>query len=137
MILDNVKLNLSGESSNPTCGAIIAMIDSSNNIPTSQFYNESDVNMLVEVLQTAITTVNAKNYNLCEPQKELWCWHYHLGQLRFRKIQLLMRSGMLSHTQCTHSVNTAAKRLEHHHIVLLVSLENRLDDHLLERCQVW
>jgi hypothetical protein len=56
MILDNVKLNLSGESSDPTCGAIIAMINFSNNLPTSQFYNQSDVNMPVEVLHTALTS---------------------------------------------------------------------------------
>jgi hypothetical protein len=78
-----------------TQGAIIAMIDSSNNLPTSQFYNQSDVNVLVEALQTTHTTVSAKNYNLNEPQKELLCWHYHLGHLGFRKIQSLMRSGVL------------------------------------------
>jgi hypothetical protein len=50
IILDNIKLTLSGESSDPTWGAIIALFDSSNNLPTSQFYNQSDVNMLVEKL---------------------------------------------------------------------------------------
>jgi hypothetical protein len=58
IILDDVKLTLSGESSDPTRGAIIAMIDSSNNLPTSQFCNQSDVNVPVEVLQTTLTTVN-------------------------------------------------------------------------------
>jgi hypothetical protein len=32
IILDDVKLTLSGESSDPTQGAIIAMIDSANNL---------------------------------------------------------------------------------------------------------
>jgi hypothetical protein len=111
IILDDVKLTLSGESNDPTRGAIIAMIDSSNNLPTSQFYNQSDVNVPVEALQTTLTTVNAKNYNLSEPQKELLHWHYRLGHLGFRKIQLLMRSGMLSHTQSTCSLHTAALKI--------------------------
>ena len=90
IILDDVKLTLSGESSDPTRGAVIAMIDSSNNLPTSQFYNQSDVNVPVEALQTTLTTVNAENYNLSEPQKELLRWHYRLGHLGFRKIQSMM-----------------------------------------------
>jgi hypothetical protein len=111
IFLDDVKLTLSGESSDPTCGTIIAMINSFNNLPTSQFYNQSDINVLVEVLQTTLTTVNAKTYNLSEPQKELLCWHYHLGHLGFRKIQSLMRSGVLSHTQGTCSLHTAALKI--------------------------
>jgi hypothetical protein len=80
----------------------------SNNLPTSQFYNQSDVNVPVDkVLQTILTTVNFKNYNLSKPQKELLHWHYCLGHLHFRKIQSLMRSGMLSHTQGTCSLHTA------------------------------
>jgi hypothetical protein len=87
------------------------MIDSSNNLPTSQFYNQSDVNVPVEALQTTLTTVNAENYNLSEPQKELLRWHYRLGHLGFRKIQSLMRSGVLSHTQSTRSLHTAASKI--------------------------
>jgi hypothetical protein len=71
IILDNIKLTLSGESIDHTCGTIIAMINSSKNLPTSQFYNQSGINMPVEVLQTTLTTVNDANYNLSKPQKEL------------------------------------------------------------------
>jgi hypothetical protein len=35
IILDDVKLILSGELNDPTRGTVIAMIDSSNNLPTS------------------------------------------------------------------------------------------------------
>jgi hypothetical protein len=87
------------------------MIDSSNNLSTSQFYNQSDVNVPVEALQTTLTTVNAENHNLSELQKELLRWHYRLGHLGFRKIQSLMRSGMLSHTQGTRSLHTAASKI--------------------------
>jgi hypothetical protein len=111
IILDDVKLILSGELNDPTRGTVIAMIDSSNNLPTSQFYNQSDINVPVEVLQTTFTTVNTKNYNLSKLQKELLRWHYHLGHLGFRKIQLLMRSGVLSHTQSTRSLHTAALKI--------------------------
>ncbi len=59
------------------------MNNSSNNLPTSQFYNQSDINVPVEVIQTILTTVNFKNYNLSKPQKELLHWHYCLGHLHY------------------------------------------------------
>jgi hypothetical protein len=109
IILDNVKLTLSGESRDPTLGTIIAMINSSSNLPTSQFYNQSDVNMPVEVLQ-----------NTLELQKELLHWHYHLGHLCFRKIQSLMRSGVLSqHPRHSQSTNCS---LEDHDTTMLFCL---------------
>jgi hypothetical protein len=111
IILSNLKLTLSGESTDPTRGTIIAMINSSNNLPTSQFYNQSDIKVPVQALQTTLTTVNAENYNLSKPQNELLHWHYHLGHLGFRMIQLLMRSGVLSHTQGTGSLHTAASKI--------------------------
>jgi hypothetical protein len=86
------------------------MINSSNNLPTSQFYNQNNVNMPVEALQTAFTTVNAKELQ-SEPEKEFLGWHYCLGHLGFRKIQSLIRSGMLSYTQGTCSLHTAASKI--------------------------
>jgi hypothetical protein len=119
IILDDVKLTLSGESNNPTRGAIIAMIDSSNNLPTSQFYNQSDVNVPVEALQTTLTTVNAENYNLSEPQKELLCWHYRLGHLGFRKIQSLMRAIRRAEPYSKHSQSTYCSLEDHDTTTLL------------------
>jgi hypothetical protein len=85
IILDDIKLTLSGESIDPTRGAVIAMINPSNNLPTSQFYSQSDINVPVQVLQTNLTTVNAENYNLSEPQKEFFALALPSRSLGFQK----------------------------------------------------
>jgi hypothetical protein len=110
--LDENKMRLSGDGVSDTPQRpVIAMVDPTNNLPTSQAYKCSDMNIPVEALNTTITTVCAENHNLTEPEKELLHWHYQLGHLSFRKIQALMRSGVLSHSLTSHSLNTSASKI--------------------------
>ena len=75
--LDENKMRLSGDGVSDTPRApVIAMVDPTNNLPTSQAYTCSDTNIPVEALNTTITTVCAENHNLTEPEKELLHWHY-------------------------------------------------------------
>ena len=68
--------------------------------------------MTREALCNVVTTVSSENNNLTESQKELLRWHQRLGHLEFKKIQHLMRSGILSHTSRTRSLHTAAAKLK-------------------------
>lgn len=111
--LDKTKLTLSGQKGEPTRGQVIALIDKSNNLPTSLAYKHSDVDIPVKALTATITAVNADNHNITEPEKELLRWHYRLGHLGFRRIQALMRSGVLAHSQATRSLHVAASKIEH------------------------
>ena len=49
--------------------------------------------------------------NLKESEKELFHWHYRLGHLSFRKVQFLMRTGVLAHSEHTRRLHAAASRI--------------------------
>jgi hypothetical protein len=91
---------------------VIALVDPTNNFPTSLAYSYDSTNTPVWALQTIMTEVSSANLNLTEPEKELLRLHYHLGHLRYRKIQQLMKSGVLSHSQATRSLHTAASKIQ-------------------------
>ena len=57
--------------------------------------------------------VSSTNSNLSEAEKELLRWHFKLGHISFTKVQHLMRSGILSHTEGTRRLHTAADSLRH------------------------
>ena len=60
----------------------------------------------------AIAAVHNANINLTEAEKELMKWHYKLGHVSHRKIQFLMRSGILAHTASAKRLHTAAAKLK-------------------------
>jgi hypothetical protein len=66
----------------------------------------------VQALQTIMTEVSSANLNLTEPEKELLQWHYCLGHFVYQKIQQLMKSGVLSHSQATCTLHTAASKIQ-------------------------
>ena len=71
----------------------------------------SDVGSVPEALNAIITTVSAENMNLSEAQKELVRWHNRLGHISYKRIQSLMRSGTLAHSEATRHLHTAACKL--------------------------
>jgi hypothetical protein len=62
-------------------------------------------------LNEIISTVHDSNLSLSESEKDLLRWHQRLGHLSFKKIQHLMRTGVLSHTEGTRALHTAASKL--------------------------
>ena len=49
----------------------------------------------------AIPVVSIHNLNLSEAEKELLRWHQRLGHLAFKKVQYLMRTGVLATSELT------------------------------------
>ena len=93
------KATLSGMPSIHGRGSVVARVDPTNNLPTSLAYRYDDTVDAAEALMSAITTVDAKNRNLTEPEKELLKWHNRLGHLGFKKIQFLMKTGVLAQSR--------------------------------------
>lgn len=112
IVIEEGKLTLSGSPGQPTRGSVIALVDPTNNLPTSQAYRYGCADTPVKALQTTISEVSLANQNLTEPEKELLRWHYRLGHVGYRKIQSLMRSGVLSHSHATRSLHTAASKIQ-------------------------
>jgi hypothetical protein len=102
------KLTLSGKPGQPTRGPVIVLSDPTNNLPMSLAYSYDSTYTPVQVFQTIMTEVSNANLNLTEPDKQLLRWHCRLGHSGYRKIQQLMKSGVLSHSQATHGLHTAA-----------------------------
>ena len=53
------------------------------------------------------------NVNLSESEKELLRWHQRLGHISIRRVQWLMRQGLLSTSERTRSLHSTASKLAH------------------------
>jgi hypothetical protein len=131
------KATLSGMPSIHGRGSVVAQVNPMNNLPTTSLaYRYDDTVDAAEALMSAITTVDAKNRNLTEPEKELLKWHNHLGHLGFKKIQFLMKMGVLARSQSKRKLHELAcftPNLRCFQNVLLVSLGSSVVIFLLAR----
>ena len=55
--------------------------------------------------------IHHSNLNVSRAQKELLQWHHRLGHMGFKKIQFLMRTGVLANTEATQSLHTSPCKL--------------------------
>lgn len=95
-----MEVDLSG-----TTVTIQAQIDPSNNLPTSTNYLFKTLeitsaykctNFAQVPVVAALSSVSPTNYNLSEAEKELLRWHFRLGHIGMRKVQFLMKTGVLA-----------------------------------------
>ena len=104
-------MNLSGILNDPDHHPVIVFNNISTKLPMTDTYRLADVDAPAVALCHNITTVHSSNANLSPSVKEPLCWHQHLGHLAFKKIQHLMRTGVLSHTDNTRKLHTVASKL--------------------------
>ena len=109
--VDAHSMRLSGIEGNDTRNPIIAFNNPVTHLPTTLAYQHNTTDIPAQALCHTISTVNSNNINLSESQKELLRWHQRLGHLAFKKVQHLMRTGVLSHTEGTRRLHTAASKL--------------------------
>lgn len=111
ILLDAQKAVVSGVPSDPTKPAVTVLVNPTTNLPTCTAYCYNSLEPAVQELNNIIATVSKLNINLTESEKELQKWHCRLGHLSMRRIQSLMRSGVLAHTSETRRLHTAATKL--------------------------
>ena len=107
------QLTLSGEAGNPTRGSVIARVDPRNNLPTSDAHSHKDIAKAVAALEATLINVSDANHNLSDAEKELLRWHYRLGHVGFKRVQFLMRTGVLNTSEATKRLHTAACKITH------------------------
>jgi hypothetical protein len=105
------QLTLSGVDGSERRNLVVARVNPNNNLPMTTSYLYSDVGTAPAALNAIVTTVSAENMNLSEAQKELVCWHNCLGHVSYARVQNLMRSGTLAHSESTRHLHTAACKL--------------------------
>jgi hypothetical protein len=74
-------------------------------------YDSTAPDTIASAFSAAISTTSAHNQNLSAAEKELLRWHFRLGHLSFRKIQFLLQSGALAHTDASRRLQTASSKL--------------------------
>ena len=112
--VESSKMTLSGLPGDPTKGTVSALINPVNNLPTSTAYRYDATIAAPASLNATISEVHQQNHNLSEPEKELLRWHQRLGHMSMKRVQFLMRTGVLAHTQATRRLHTAACQLNSH-----------------------
>ena len=90
---------------------LLIQLNLNTNLLTSYGFVDQGVSSATNNLMAMVTCVDDANANLSGPECEWLKWHNRLGHMSFRKIQFLMRSGVLAHTEATRHVHTAICKL--------------------------
>ena len=112
IVLDSQGATLSGLKGDPTREPVKAWKNPLNNIPECQAYRMSGLEMAAAKLHHITTTVDPRNINLSEPEKELLRWHQRLGHIDQQKVQFLFRSGVLATSLAKRSLQQRASKLQ-------------------------
>ena len=105
------RLTLSGIPGDSNRGPVMVMVNPQNNLPTSDAFSGQEPFKAADALVATISEVHETNHNLSEAEKELLRWHYRLGHIGFKKIQFLLRTGVLSQTESSRRLHAAACKL--------------------------
>ena len=105
------KRGLSGMGGDPSRGRIEAQVDGRTNLPVLTGYLKEGLEQGIHALNSTLSMVSKANMNLRESEKELLRWHYRLGHLSFHKVQFLMRTGVLAHSEHTRHLHAATSRI--------------------------
>ena len=113
ILLQSGELHLSGATCDRRRNSLTVRIHPSTNLPTSVAYRYNGCETVASALNNVISVVSSENMNLTDPEKELLRWHQRLGHISFKRVQALFRSGVLSHTEATRRLHTAASKIIH------------------------
>ena len=105
------QLTLSGVEGPRDSNSVVAQVNPTNNLLMTTAYSYSNIGSAPKTLNAIISTVSSANMNLSEAQKKLVGWHNKLGHISHKRIQSLMRSGTLAHSQATHHLHNVACKL--------------------------
>ena len=95
---------------NPMTWPITVPIDPQTNLPTSIVLRDNDHPALIAYIGTS-TVVHPDNFNLSNPQKELLRWHSRLGHVGFKRVQYLLRTGVLGTSDALRRLQVAAAKM--------------------------
>ena len=116
--MENDCLTLSGVTDDDSRNSVRVPLHPVSRLPISiaYRYNDMAINFLSPVadakaIYSASSVVSPSNSNLSEAEKELLRWHFKLGHIAFSKVQALMRTGVLSHSEGTRRLHRAAANL--------------------------
>jgi GAG-pre-integrase domain len=88
--------------------------DPNTNLPTvyAQAHGTPDTSPGLEAYSTPFPVASTLNANLTDAQRELVRWHQRLGHVGYRRVQFLLRSGVLSNTEQLRRLHSTATKLQ-------------------------
>ena len=92
---------------------IEVLMNPTSKLPVAMAYSSGVNQAISQAFNAAISAVSHQNMNLSRAQKELLRWHFRLGHLSQRKVQFLMRTGVLAHSESAQRLQSAASKLQH------------------------
>ena len=111
ILMSSDGLILTGVEGDPTKNPVVAYINPATNLPSTIAYRYNAIQEATVPIHHVLSTVHDNNNNLSAAEKELLRWHCRLGHLAFRKIQHLMRTGVLSNSETTRSLHVKACKI--------------------------
>ena len=111
IIQDGKTMVLTGMPESQDRTKVTIVINPINNLPMTYGYDKREVIRSSQALTSIVSTTSEQNTNLSEPQKELVRWHYRLGHLSLRRIQFVMRTGILAHSEQQRRLHAKAASL--------------------------
>ena len=93
--------------------SIEVLMDPNSKLPVAMAYSSGVDQAISQAFNAAISAVSHQNMNLSPAQKELLRWHFRLGHLSQRKVQFLMRTGVLAHSESARRLQSASSKLQH------------------------
>ena len=103
------RMILSGSKTTST-SPIEILVDPKSNLHIGAATKAFEITNEAPTAYTTATT-SLHNQNLTAAEKELLRWHCRLGHLHGKKIQFLMQSGVLAHSETTRRLQTASAKL--------------------------
>ena len=111
IIQDGKTMVLTGMPGDKKRTQITILINPSNNLPMSYGYDHKEVKKSAHALSSIISETSQHNMNLSEAQQELVRWHNRFGHLSFRKVQFVMRTGVLATSEHKRRLHIKASTL--------------------------
>ena len=110
LVVEEWGMRLSGDS---TKAPVEVKNDPNTNLPTAyaQSRGTPDDSPGLEAYSTPFPAASTLNANLTDVQRELVRWHQRLGHVGYRRVQFLLRSGVLSHTEHLRRLHSNAGKL--------------------------
>ena len=102
-------------SGNGATAPVEVLNDTITNLPTAyaHAHGTPDTSPGLEAYSTPFPVASTLNANLTDAQRELVRWHQRLGHVGYRRVQFLLRSGVLSHTEHLRRLHIKASKLGH------------------------
>ena len=83
--LDDRSATLSGIAGDPMRAPVKAFVNPTNNIPDCSAFQLNELEQAAMALNTMVTSVDPRNINLSEPEKELLRWHQRFLVASYRR----------------------------------------------------